>query len=97
MGLNGPKDFGSEKWKKTRFSAAKQRMPVSAGSEVLREEETGLAKTGAGGTGGAGVSRTGADIAGGCNAIVLSGVRRSPGNRPSLHSRLAECFQDDSY
>ena len=32
MGANGPNHFGLEKWKKTMFSAAKQRSPVRAGS-----------------------------------------------------------------
>jgi hypothetical protein len=32
IGANGPNHFGLEKWKKTMFSAAKQRRPVRAGS-----------------------------------------------------------------
>src|SRR5579859_3472665 len=43
MGAKGPNHFGLEKWKKTMFSAAKARNPLSAGRRsLLADFATGL-------------------------------------------------------
>src|SRR5271156_4428780 len=83
----GPNEWGSAKWKKTRFSAAKQRMPVRAGNCVRRGAETGRTNIGPAGTDLAGARRVE-----GNSATVLCGVRLSPGSRPSLRSPLAGYF-----
>src|ERR1700730_1109486 len=88
-GLNGPKEWGSAKWKKTRLRAAKQRIPVSAGNCDFRGAAADLRRTGRAGACGAGAGIAGTDLAGTCSAgersaTVLWGVRRSPGNRPFL-------------
>src|ERR1700722_5687351 len=83
----GPKEWGSAKWKKTRFSAAKQRMPVRAGNCDRRGAETGRTNLGPAGAGLAGARRVGES-----SANVLCGVRLSPGTRPSLRSPHAGYF-----
>src|SRR5258708_14842822 len=74
IGLSGPKERGSAKWKKTRLRAAKQRIPVSAGSCDFRGAvAAGLRRTGRAGAcgavaGTAGTGIAGTDRAGTCSA-----------------------------
>src|ERR1700733_487902 len=85
-GLNGPNEWGSAKWKKTRLRAAKQRIPVRAGNWDRRGAAAGRTNTGPAGACAwfAWDDRSVAlsPGAGDGSASVVWGVRRSPGSRP---------------